>query len=353
MGASRCKPRLPTIRPPSRAVARRRACTTRRSRTRIAKIDAALGRRASAYPQRAARQSALLNLPAYPTTTIGSFPQTAEIRQARSQFKSGRLDEAGYKTVMQHEIARSVQEQEALGLDVLVHGEAERNDMVEYFGEQLDGYAFSEFGWVQTYGSRCVKPPILFGDISRPEGDDGASGSRYAQSQTAKPMKGMLTGPVTILKWSFVRDDQPRRPPASNRAGDPRGSAGSGEGRRARSSRSTKRRCVKACRCASRSGNDYLRLGGRMRSASPPTACRTRRRSTRTCATRSSTTSSLRSPRWMLTSSRSRRRVGHGIARRVRPLQLSRTKSGRASTTSTRRISLRQEHIVNLMQQGG
>ncbi|MFL9982514.1 5-methyltetrahydropteroyltriglutamate--homocysteine S-methyltransferase [Paraburkholderia sediminicola] len=175
----------------------------------IAKIDAALGRRASAYPQRAARQSALLNLPAYPTTTIGSFPQTAEIRQARSQFKRGELDEASYKTVMQHEIARSVQEQEALGLDVLVHGEAERNDMVEYFGEQLDGYAFSEFGWVQSYGSRCVKPPILFGDISRPKAMT-VEWIRYAQSQTAKPMKGMLTGPVTILNWSFVRDDQPR-----------------------------------------------------------------------------------------------------------------------------------------------
>ncbi|MCX4150975.1 MULTISPECIES: 5-methyltetrahydropteroyltriglutamate--homocysteine S-methyltransferase [Paraburkholderia] len=175
----------------------------------IAKIDAALGRRASAYPQRAARQAALLNLPAYPTTTIGSFPQTAEIRQARSQFKRGELDEAGYKTVMQHEIARSVQEQEALGLDVLVHGEAERNDMVEYFGEQLDGYAFSQFGWVQSYGSRCVKPPILFGDISRPKAMT-VEWIRYAQSQTAKPMKGMLTGPVTILNWSFVRHDQPR-----------------------------------------------------------------------------------------------------------------------------------------------
>ncbi|MFM0073787.1 5-methyltetrahydropteroyltriglutamate--homocysteine S-methyltransferase [Paraburkholderia sediminicola] len=175
----------------------------------IAKIDAALGRRASAYPQRAARQSALLNLPAYPTTTIGSFPQTAEIRQARSQFKRGELDEASYKTVMQHEIARSVQEQEALGLDVLVHGEAERNDMVEYFGEQLDGYAFSQFAWVQSYGSRCVKPPILFGDINRPKAMT-VEWIRYAQSQTAKPMKGMLTGPVTILNWSFVRDDQPR-----------------------------------------------------------------------------------------------------------------------------------------------
>lgn len=175
----------------------------------VAKIDAALGRRSSAYPQRATKQSALLKLPAYPTTTIGSFPQTAEIRQARSQFKTGELNDAGYKAVMHREITRSVREQEALGLDVLVHGEAERNDMVEYFGEQLDGYAFSQFGWVQSYGSRCVKPPILFGDISRPKAMT-VEWIKYAQSQTAKPMKGMLTGPVTILNWSFVRDDQPR-----------------------------------------------------------------------------------------------------------------------------------------------
>ena len=175
----------------------------------VAKIDAALGRRASGYPQRAQKQSALLKLPPYPTTTIGSFPQTAEIRQARSQFRSGELDEAGYKAAMQREIVRSVREQEALGLDVLVHGEAERNDMVEYFGEQLDGYAFSQFGRVQSYGSRCVKPPILFGDISRPRAMT-VEWIGYAQQQTSKPMKGMLTGPVTILNWSFVRDDQPR-----------------------------------------------------------------------------------------------------------------------------------------------
>ncbi|WP_235879246.1 5-methyltetrahydropteroyltriglutamate--homocysteine S-methyltransferase [Burkholderia sp. USMB20] len=175
----------------------------------IARIDAQLGNRASPYPQRAPKQSARLNLPAFPTTTIGSFPQTAEIRQARSRFKAGALDEAGYRAAMQAEIARSVREQESLELDVLVHGEAERNDMVEYFGEQLDGYAFSQFGWVQSYGSRCVKPPILFGDISRPKAMT-VEWITYAQSLTNKPMKGMLTGPVTILNWSFVRDDQPR-----------------------------------------------------------------------------------------------------------------------------------------------
>ena len=175
----------------------------------LAKINPALGQRKNAYPARADKQAALLNLPAYPTTTIGSFPQTGTIRHARSQFKSGALDEAGYKTAMRAEIERSVREQEALGLDVLVHGEAERNDMVEYFGEQLDGYAFSQFGWVQSYGSRCVKPPILFGDISRPKAMT-VEWIKYAQSLTSKPMKGMLTGPVTILNWSFVRDDQPR-----------------------------------------------------------------------------------------------------------------------------------------------
>jgi 5-methyltetrahydropteroyltriglutamate--homocysteine methyltransferase len=175
----------------------------------VAKIGAHLGQRESAYVKRAGKQAALLKLPAYPTTTIGSFPQTAEIRHARSEYKAGRLDDAGYRAAMHAEIERSVREQEALGLDVLVHGEAERNDMVEYFGEQLEGYAFSQFGWVQSYGSRCVKPPILFGDISRPKAMT-VEWITHAQSLTDKPMKGMLTGPVTILNWSFVRDDQPR-----------------------------------------------------------------------------------------------------------------------------------------------
>jgi len=175
----------------------------------VAGIGSHLGRRESAYARRAPKQAAFLKLPKYPTTTIGSFPQTAEIRHARSEFKAGRLDYPAYQAAMRAEIERSVREQEKLGLDVLVHGEAERNDMVEYFGEQLEGYAFSQFGWVQSYGSRCVKPPILFGDISRPR-PMTVEWSTYAQSLTSKPMKGMLTGPVTILNWSFVRDDQPR-----------------------------------------------------------------------------------------------------------------------------------------------
>jgi 5-methyltetrahydropteroyltriglutamate--homocysteine methyltransferase len=198
--------------------ANHRACENRRRSPRVNNpavkaalddINAATGQRQSAYPVRMCKQAALLQLPPFPTTTIGSFPQTTDIRQVRRQFKAGEVDEAHYKAAMQAEIARCVRAQEALGLDVLVHGEAERNDMVEYFGEQLEGYAFSQFGWVQSYGSRCVKPPILFGDIRRPQAMT-VNWTRYAQSLTDKPMKGMLTGPVTMLNWSFVRDDQPR-----------------------------------------------------------------------------------------------------------------------------------------------
>ena len=165
--------------------------------------------RQSPYAVRAQRQRTRFQLPVFPTTTIGSFPQTAEIRQARRQFKAGEIDAAAYEQAMRAEVARCVREQETLGLDVLVHGEPERNDMVEYFGEQLEGYAFSRFGWVQSYGSRCVKPPILFGDISRPH-PMTVAWAQHAQSLTKRPMKGMLTGPVTMLNWSFVRDDQPR-----------------------------------------------------------------------------------------------------------------------------------------------
>ncbi|MDD4915163.1 MAG: 5-methyltetrahydropteroyltriglutamate--homocysteine S-methyltransferase [Methylococcales bacterium] len=176
---------------------------------RLSKIDAALTQRQNPFPVRREQQQARLNLPSYPTTTIGSFPQTAEIRQTRADHKRGLLSDAEYVGQMKQTIAFCVREQEALGLDVLVHGEAERNDMVEYFGEQLEGFLFTSHGWVQSYGSRCVKPPIIFGDVSRPK-PMTVSWIEYAQSLTAKPMKGMLTGPVTILNWSFVRDDQPR-----------------------------------------------------------------------------------------------------------------------------------------------
>lgn len=175
----------------------------------LAKVDASWGMRKGTYLERQVKQLPVLNLPKFPTTTIGSFPQTGNIRSARSKFKSGEITENAYQDAMRKEIIHSIKEQESLGLDVLVHGEAERNDMVEYFGEQLQGYAFSQFGWVQSYGSRCVKPPILFGDISRPKAMT-VEWIKFAQSQTLKVMKGMLTGPVTILNWSFVRDDQPR-----------------------------------------------------------------------------------------------------------------------------------------------
>ncbi|PAU54885.1 5-methyltetrahydropteroyltriglutamate--homocysteine S-methyltransferase [Pseudomonas sp. PIC25] len=176
---------------------------------RLAAVTPADSRRAAPFAERIGKQRAHLDLPAFPTTTIGSFPQTAAIRQARQAFKQGTLDEAGYRAAMQAEIREAVAFQERIGLDVLVHGEAERNDMVEYFAEQLDGYAFTRFGWVQSYGSRCVKPAVIYGDISRPA-PMTVEWIRYAQSLTDKPMKGMLTGPVTMLMWSFPRDDVPR-----------------------------------------------------------------------------------------------------------------------------------------------
>ncbi|CAH0530325.1 5-methyltetrahydropteroyltriglutamate--homocysteine S-methyltransferase [Vibrio hippocampi] len=176
----------------------------------VTEVTSNWGQRLSPYDQRIAQQHQKLDLPLYPTTTIGSFPQTPEIRKIRRAFKNQQISANEYTDKMRSEIEYAVREQEALDLDVLVHGEAERNDMVEYFGEQLDGYAFSQLGWVQSYGSRCVKPPILFGDISRPQ-PMTVAWTQYAQSITDKPMKGMLTGPVTILNWSFVRDDQPRR----------------------------------------------------------------------------------------------------------------------------------------------
>jgi 5-methyltetrahydropteroyltriglutamate--homocysteine methyltransferase len=176
---------------------------------RLATITAGMKTRSSPFAVRRNIQRAVFKLPLFPTTTIGSFPQTASIREARSGFKTGSLDAAGYREAMKAEIRMVVDCQEQIGLDVLVHGEPERNDMVEYFGEQLSGFAFTEQGWVQSYGSRCVKPPIIFGDVSRPS-PMTVEWASYAQSLTRKVMKGMLTGPITILQWSFVRDDQPR-----------------------------------------------------------------------------------------------------------------------------------------------
>src|SRR5438552_1658987 len=162
--------------------------------------------RVSPFAERRRKQ---LRLPLFPTTTIGSFPQTAEVRAARKQLHEGKLTGPEYDAFIAEQISRTLKLQEELGLDVLVHGEFERNDMVEYFGEQLEGLAFTEHGWVQSYGTRYVKPPIIYRDGSRPKAMT-VRWSTFAQSKTARPVKGMLTGPVTILRWSFVRDDQPR-----------------------------------------------------------------------------------------------------------------------------------------------
>lgn len=172
-------------------------------------VTAGACQRQSPFAARLEKQRARLSLPAFPTTTIGSFPQTEGIRAARAKARRGGLSPKEYEGFLEAAIADCVRWQENAGLDVLVHGEFERNDMVEYFGEQLSGFAFTENGWVQSYGSRCVKPPIIFGDVSRPRSMT-ARWSKFAQSLTKKAMKGMLTGPVTILQWSFVRDDQPR-----------------------------------------------------------------------------------------------------------------------------------------------
>ena len=178
-------------------------------RNRLANVTTAMSTRVTPFAQRIKKQQAHLNLPLFPTTSIGSFPQTTEIRQLRAAHKRGEIGALDYLERIREHIKIAVEEQEKLDIDVLVHGEAERNDMVEFFGEHLWGYVFTANGWVQSYGSRCVKPPVIYGDIYRPE-PMTVDTTRYAQSLTNKPMKGMLTGPITMLQWSFVRDDQPR-----------------------------------------------------------------------------------------------------------------------------------------------
>ena len=178
-------------------------------RAAVAQIQPDDALRNTPFAQRIQAQNERFQLPLLPTTTIGSFPQTGEIRRIRAAFKKGAVNQHQYEVAMRAEITRVIHEQERLGLDVLVHGEAERNDMVEYYGEQLDGYAFTQNGWVQSYGSRCVKPPIIYGDVARPQAMTVAWSS-FAQSLTQRPVKGMLTGPVTMLQWSFVREDLPR-----------------------------------------------------------------------------------------------------------------------------------------------
>ncbi len=176
---------------------------------RLEAVTPDFAKRKSPFAERILEQRKSLRLPLYPTTTIGSFPQTTEVRSWRSKFKKGELSKDQYIGLLKGEIEKTIRIQEEIGLDVLVHGESERNDMVEYFGEQLSGFAFTRNGWVQSYGSRCVKPPVIYGDVSRPHAMT-VDWAVYAQSLTDKPVKGMLTGPVTILQWSFVRNDQPR-----------------------------------------------------------------------------------------------------------------------------------------------
>ncbi len=178
-------------------------------RARIDSLVPRMTRRASSYSSRAPLQRRLLSLPRFPTTTIGSFPQTAEVRRMRSDARRGRISAAAYEDFLKREVTSAIRFQEEIGLDVLVHGEFERTDMVEHFAQMLEGFAFTGNGWVQSYGSRCVKPPLIYGDVER-KAPMTVAWSTFAQSLTEKPVKGMLTGPVTILEWSFVRDDQPR-----------------------------------------------------------------------------------------------------------------------------------------------
>lgn len=177
---------------------------------RVAGITEDLMNRKSNFAARKKIQNSHIDLPILPTTTIGSFPQTKEVRKYRADFKAGKISNDVYEKFVEEETERTIRFQEEIGLDVLVHGEFERNDMVEYFGEQLSGFFFTKNGWVQSYGSRCVKPPVIFGDVSRPT-PMTVKWAEFAQSKTKKIMKGMLTGPITILQWSFVRDDQPRK----------------------------------------------------------------------------------------------------------------------------------------------
>jgi 5-methyltetrahydropteroyltriglutamate--homocysteine methyltransferase len=198
----------------NREVLRARAASVRvrnpAVRARTASLDPTAAVRAVPFAERKLEQQARLGLPPLPTTVVGSFPQHAEVRSARQKFRKGTIDATTYESFLKQEVQRAVRVQESAGIDVLAHGEFERTDMVEYFAERFEGYAFTRFGWVQSYGTRYVKPPILFGDVRRPK-PITVDWWKYAQSLTSRPMKAILTGPVTLLQWSFVRDDQSRR----------------------------------------------------------------------------------------------------------------------------------------------
>ncbi len=200
---------LPELKAASEAIAARKASTKVHNKAvekRVAAVEDSMKKRASAFGERQKLQSEKMGLPRFPTTTIGSFPQTPEVRKARASYNKGEISNSDYDTFIRKETEAAIRWQEEIDLDVLVHGEFERNDMVQYFGEQLSGFAFTKHAWVQSYGSRYVRPPIIFGDVSRPA-PMTVVWWKYAQSLTSRPVKGMLTGPVTILNWSFVRND--------------------------------------------------------------------------------------------------------------------------------------------------
>jgi 5-methyltetrahydropteroyltriglutamate--homocysteine methyltransferase len=269
-------------------------------RARAAAVTDADTRRSQPYGERAAAQRAHLGLPLLPTTTIGSFPQTTELRTARADLRTGRIDTAGYEERVKAEIQEVISFQEKTGLDVLVHGEAERNDMVQYFAEQLTGYLATQHGWVQSYGPRYVRPPILVGDITRPE-PMTVRWTTYAQSLTDRPVKGMLTGPVTMLAWSFVRDDQPLGDTARQAALALRDEVNDLEAAGS-SVIQVDEPALRETLPLRTAGRPTWR-GPRRRSGSAPAGCARTRRSTRTCATPSSGTSSRPSTTWTPTSS--------------------------------------------------
>ena len=301
-------------------------------RDRVASIRPEDRQRPSYDDRRTAQES--LELPELATTTIGSFPQTAEIRRTRADLRAGRIDQTAYAERMRAEIAEVVALQEEIGLDVLVHGEPERNDMVQYFAEQLDGFATTKHGWVQSYGSRCVRPPILYGDVSRPA-PMTVQWSSYAQSLTARPVKGMLTGPVTILAWSFVRDDQALQVTADQVALALRDevadlvAAGDSDHPGGRT------RAPRTAAAAQRRAEGLPGLVGRLRSGWQRVGRPLRFRCTRICATRSSARSSRGSTVWMPTSPRSRRRARGWRCWRISPASASGAGSALACTTST------------------
>lgn len=308
-------------------------------RARTEAITDADGRRAQPYAERAAAQRAHLGLPLLPTTTIGSFPQTDELRAARADLRSGRIDTAGYEERIKDEIREVLSFQEKTGIDVLVHGEPERNDMVQYFAERLTGYLATQHGWVQSYGTRYVRPPVLAGDISRPE-PMTVRWTTYAQSQTTKPVKGMLTGPVTMLAWSFVRDDQPLGETARQVGLALRDEVDDLEAAGTSIIQVDEPPCARPSRCGPPTTRTTWR-GPPSPSASPPPAFGRTPRSTRTCATPSSVTSSRPSTTSTPTSSAWRRPVPTCRSRANSPRTATRARPGPVCGTSTRPASPR------------